>query len=1248
MSDTQPTEKSVKESIRSAGKLVLGPDLPNTDEKAEISRRIIKADWIAKALSEPASPNQPRFHSFEIEGAVIDGGLTLRYLSLSEAGQYASLTFKNCVFRGAIDLKHGRFGQFSLKGSRFSRLDAEGAVFHGEVDLSGVQSSQASAQETGCGDGKGSKRGLCTANFQAAEIFGALRAHDAILCCPPRDETCDVSTGGMHFALKLSRARIHGTLFLQPGFKAFGGISMNDSRIEGSVWLQGAELTAEWDTALNINQTKISGSLSLSVPQRGNKTIEPFRCTGGINLLSTEIQGGLYIEGAEIKCGKSPHAFRADHSKIAAALSISDWTDTNKKAPSIRTRIEGSFIARSCHIGQFFVAGSTFDNESLFSLDLSDSHIDNTLTITSSDFLVFKHGKHTFVSARSEFSGAFVADRVKVDGRVDIAHATIYGKGLFALHFDEAIIAGSFSLNSAICNGGVTLRSARIAGRLDVTRSEIIDGFRADDFDVAEPASFRNLHMAGGSGHLNLEGARFASSLSLDGLECKEITLRRATIDGHTSVSNIRLFGLTPGTHSVSMTGTKFQNGFSVGSKSNEASSRYSAFSFMHSLKKVRRIPLSFYPGWDLVECHFADTNQPDDVSDHFVASLLRNRKTDEFVILNGSSSTIHQFNQIDDSKRTKLNLNKRNVLSYLQFFCAYVWAEQGAFQTITGNTEITVLKEKLQKIDEKKEFAPSDINRVFESKDNKGAFWTTTSFVSYAGMRFASRFKVDKSGMVEMTEDLPLKSEDKQIESVKPSPNNTVEEPSVRYAAPYRVQQPGTELDTIAGTWTTLIVDKDIEKTLAAFGVKGWLPGASSLDQKNAKTSTKLCLDYRAILVDLTGAHARSLDDDVGASWGKDVQLKLSGFHYDHIDLDLSLKSIDKLDPNSQQSKTAAQSSAAPQRPEHDQKDSTQKFDLQKTHAAAKKGDSQSGSAGHSQDKATRNTTIKAPLRISWLRKQYSKCGKGKREKMPQHRIAFDHQPFAQLAAAYARSGDTADAHKITLERLKREGIFQMRAFQAEADGFVRDRDAMWRLLVPDSILAGVLWLFGLACIAFVGVAVTTHNPEYLLYALVFLAPQAMFQVTPFLFYWGFRLGFGFGLDPSRALATFAAFIVIGWICVEASNRGSFAGYSFANWPQVLIQVSETGAGNFQAAPSADQAGSRDQACGTSIVPLIYAADVFIPIIDLRQESLCTVSSQQSVPWAYLKSLYALFGWLVTSLMILTVSGVLRSRIGH
>jgi len=69
-----------------------------------------------------------------------------------------------------------------------------------------------------------------------------------------------------------------------------------------------------------------------------------------------------------------------------------------------------------------------------------------------------------------------------------------------------------------------------------------------------------------------------------------------------------------------------------------------------------------------------------------------------------------------------------------------------------------------------------------------------------------------------------------------------------------------------------------------------------------------------------------------------------------------------------------------------------------------------------------------------------------------------------------------------------------------------------------------------------------------------------------------------------------------------------------------------------------------KETRCGDQIEPALYALDVFVPLLDLREESKCAVSSEDSAwAWRFAKSAYAILGWIVTSALIVALSGVVR-----
>lgn len=64
-------------------------------------------------------------------------------------------------------------------------------------------------------------------------------------------------------------------------------------------------------------------------------------------------------------------------------------------------------------------------------------------------------------------------------------------------------------------------------------------------------------------------------------------------------------------------------------------------------------------------------------------------------------------------------------------------------------------------------------------------------------------------------------------------------------------------------------------------------------------------------------------------------------------------------------------------------------------------------------------------------------------------------------------------------------------------------------------------------------------------------------------------------------------------------------------------------------------------------IDPPLYALDVLVPLLDLRQEQRCTVSALDgSWFWRVVKVMYAVLGWIVVTRLVLTASGVVRRQV--
>ncbi|NWH09178.1 MAG: hypothetical protein HXY22_11145 [Alphaproteobacteria bacterium] len=199
--------------------------------------------------------------------------------------------------------------------------------------------------------------------------------------------------------------------------------------------------------------------------------------------------------------------------------------------------------------------------------------------------------------------------------------------------------------------------------------------------------------------------------------------------------------------------------------------------------------------------------------------------------------------------------------------------------------------------------------------------------------------------------------------------------------------------------------------------------------------------------------------------------------------------------------------------------------------------------------------------------------------------------------------------------------------------------------------------------------VAIEKSRIEWAVYAAdqMFLL-RWVAQIAAVLYGVCYRYGYG----PVRALATPLVFILLGGLSFQAANEMGLL--VIGTTPVASVAVM----GKAEMSPAIPLTDSRLASstlpCGSGINTYLYAADIFIPLLDLRQEGRCDVrgatpegailgteNSEQDIFarmtsvfrttafWEWGKSLYAMLGWLVISLSIYTWIEAMRrfDRVG-
>ncbi|RYD90489.1 MAG: hypothetical protein EOP61_29445 [Sphingomonadales bacterium] len=271
--------------------------------------------------------------------------------------------------------------------------------------------------------------------------------------------------------------------------------------------------------------------------------------------------------------------------------------------------------------------------------------------------------------------------------------------------------------------------------------------------------------------------------------------------------------------------------------------------------------------------------------------------------------------------------------------------------------------------------------------------------------------------------------------------------------------------------------------------------------------------------------------------------------------------------------------------------------------------------------------------VRREWLWQQMRGLNEP-RNRRPRDLSEYKPQPFEQLIRVARSSGDEQMASSIEIEKNIIEGkIFAQASWRTFAALGVAGAAA-------SALLNGVGTLLDVVLIVGIGL-------------LVGFAPR----IASFLFHWLF----GYLRRPLRATLTLIGSIVIGFVGVHIANENY----------RMVIELTPT-ASTFDEAharlgtPLNREGVASNMECGKEINELLYAIDVFIPLIDLRQEGRCTAGtvagketrSPEDQPagwwarqmadayartilsqsfWEISKALYGVLGWIMVSLSILT-----------
>lgn len=623
---------------------------------------------------------------------------------------------------------------------------------------------------------------------------------------------------------------------------------------------------------------------------------------------------------------------------------------------------------------------------------------------------------------------------------------------------------------------------------------------------------------------------------------------------------------------------------------------------------------------------------------------------------IEGASPPIHEFNAT--SQRLDLSDEQKRA-DYLTFFCDAISGEEGPFKIVDSIDLPGVELKELREI-EATEAAPGGTTGP----------WMFQATMFYSKALFHAKLKLLPSGMVEMEDDVPVaadlpigisdrypsrpdwKSVEPRIqpraywgERVEPVVGQGPEAPSVAQTS--RTGRQASEVDLAGGVAAKSVAIVDLQGFQCAalideFGAEWGFP-------ENAQDRPKIWLSAAGIRCGRVQPAAHGLNAVDGVEQGVDAARSFRVL-WTSIKMLLGLKSVDA----TRSFGAASKSEVAFDAPDKRIVWLSHQFSVRP--------------ASNLWPPITRLSYALALIK-SWLTGWPVSCTQS--AKYWAKSDDFIPQTYDEFATAHYRAGEPVDGQKILVEKKDIQNVITFAA--GWRTRFPKGRPGVLArtLLLVLYGLGGVVWWW------ITGAGADGSTPGVLVPAFSGLALlYAAWPLLLFIIQLLFRAGFRYGLSPSRALATCVLLLALGWAGTHIARTGSLAGTP--DWedyvsrgkklPEDIALVLSVGfepsdgeapdAPAQPAHPGPLRAEGRAvyaavTPCNVGVTSMLYAADVFIPLLDLDQEDRCTIRAAPDSDrfdryrwWRIAKALYELVGWIVISLTILTISGVMRRDI--
>ncbi|MEA3047759.1 MAG: hypothetical protein QOJ53_2091 [Sphingomonadales bacterium] len=278
---------------------------------------------------------------------------------------------------------------------------------------------------------------------------------------------------------------------------------------------------------------------------------------------------------------------------------------------------------------------------------------------------------------------------------------------------------------------------------------------------------------------------------------------------------------------------------------------------------------------------------------------------------------------------------------------------------------------------------------------------------------------------------------------------------------------------------------------------------------------------------------------------------------------------------------------------------------------------------------------------RLNWIYRQFDTHGLPSPSRYPITQANYSPQPFEQAIKVCRAEG--REDYAIEFEIVKQK--IEWRLFNRRN----------WARFLIVGLVAAVIWL------------ASTHVDTPDRVPIAFALAIGIWMVS-YVASFALRIMFGYLRKPVRAIGSLVAAFLIGWGGVHVANDRHLLVVDVAPVAGLVQVAGERSLMASQNAKATDNPIHHVH-CGGSISEALYALDVLIPLIDLREESRCEVgrandyrrdhpfspnwvarlpgaSADSERFWSAAKAVYAIAGWFLVSLSILTFAHVNRARV--